>query len=936
MLPMNATIHRFLAPRVLTCLTGVLALHCGWTAGSTLPESAALPAGTSATRGFVVRTVQAPADPKLNNNSIRALRQLNGTLGDAADALVPNEAVAGPDPGGVFYVDRVCFEKDAAGLEIYDEPNGNLVAGFASEAFPGIPGANGHTDNFALEAVGYLDLAVGTHTFGVAANAERTDVNDDDGFQVRVAGNPRDYFAMNVGEFVRNAPGFQNDWRNETPLTVQVTKAGLYPFRILFWQTGMGASLAFYSINPDTGERILVNDPEDGRSLKAYRDTTVANAKAPYVGEIAPPPGSVGNSPSTPIEATLIDGATTVATTGVKLFLNGTAVTPQSLKKAGDHIQLRYDPNASRTEVNNLVRLEYKDSSGVPRTNSWSFTIVTSGASSTIVTGQWDFEQGDLRATVGKPLQYYAPAYDGPTGSAADKTEFGTTTALGVPDIDGKPANVMRVPGTLDRRVGYVMAHGIAPNGGGTKVNQFTLIMDVLVATSGSTAASLLQISTTNNAANDDGDLFWQGNNFGQGTGGYNGRGTFTPGVWHRVVAAYDLAATPPVVTKFVDGVKQDDWTAGQSLDNARRALQPTAILFSDGDQDERREMWVSSIQIRVGKLSDAEAFSLGGPSAEGIPQTLPASTVTGQWDFEFGDLGGTIGAPLRYFDSTYDGPTGSAEEKTAFGLTTDLGLPELPDGPAKVMRVPGTLDRRVGYVMEHRIAPNGGGTRVNRYTLIMDVLVAESGSTAASLLQISTTNSTANDDGDLFWQGNNFGQGTGGYEGTGAFTAGQWHRVIAACDLAATPPVVTKFVDGIKQQDWTAGQSLDNPRRALQPAAILFSDGDQDERREMWANSIQIRAGKLTDAEMVALGGPSSAGIPVVIEGVTPPEAPRLAYGVSGASLTLSWPAASTGFTLQTTASLSTPNWTAVTGVVNNSVTLPTTAAAQFYRLKQ
>src|SRR6185436_13554741 len=135
---------------------------------------------------------------------------------------------------------------------------------------------------------------------------------------------------------------------------------------------------------------------------------------------------------------------------------------------------------------------------------------------------------------------------------------------------------------------------------GGTRVNQYTLIMDVMVASSGPGAASLLQTSSLNNT--DDGDLFWQGNNFGQGTGGYNGTGQFTAGAWHRVTAAYDEAATPPVVTKYVDGIKQDDWTANQGLDNPRRALQPTAILFADGDVpnvDERAIMYINSVQIR-------------------------------------------------------------------------------------------------------------------------------------------------------------------------------------------------------------------------------------------------------------------------------------------------------------------------------------------------
>src|SRR5438477_11051017 len=98
------------------------------------------------------------------------------------------------------------------------------------------------------------------------------------------------------------------------------------------------------------------------------------------------------------------------------------------------------------------------------------------------------------------------------------------------------------------------------------------MIMDIMVNNTGPGAASLLQISSLNNT--DDGDLFWQGNNFGQGAGGYNGTGAFTAGAWHRVIAAYDEAATPPVVAKFVDGIKQDDWTANQGHDAARGSLQ--------------------------------------------------------------------------------------------------------------------------------------------------------------------------------------------------------------------------------------------------------------------------------------------------------------------------------------------------------------------------
>ena len=543
------------------------------------------------------------------------------------------------------------------------------------------------------------------------------------------------------------------------------------------------------------------------------------------------------------------------------------------------------------------------------------------------VTGQWDFEFGDLSPTVGAPLQYL----DGDAGTTKAGTQFGTTTALGKPDIQGEVAHIMRVPGALDRNIGYLMQHRIAPNGGGTRVNQYTLIMDVLIAETGPGAASLFQISSPENT--DDGDLFWQGNNFGQGTDGYLGRGTFNPGAWHRVVAAYDMAASTPVVTKYVDGIKQHDWTANQGLDNPRRALLPTAVLFGDGDQDERREMWVSSIQIREGKLTDAQIVALGGPSAAGIPLITPRSTVTGQWDFTFADLGASIGRDLAYLD----GPTGVTATKTQYGTTGEGNFTTVPlvDGqPAQVMYVPGDLNRNVGYVMDHLIPPNGGGTRVNQYTLIMDVLIGTTGPGAASMWQVSSPENT--DDGDLFWQGSNFGQGSGGYNGTGIFTPGEWHRVVAAYDMAATPPVVVKYVDGIFQDNWTANQGLDNPRRALLPTAVLFGDGDQDERREWWVNAVQIRAGRLSNAEIESLGGPSADGIPVVLTVQPPPTPPTISFTLVGSNLTLSWPADATGYTLVSTPALPASAWIPVPGVTGNSVTINATEQGQFFRLQQ
>lgn len=848
------------SPFVVLCLRAICAVFImfavtGRAAPVALSPASALPFDAGLDHGFLIRTVQGPTNEILANSFTRAVRQLNGTLRDSANQLVSNEAIPGPRPDGSYVANTINFELDGATLQ-------NSL--FPSVLFPGVPGNELSRNSFAVEAIGFLKLLAGDYTFGVAVVADRTDANDDDGYAVFSDVNPRSIFAPRLGAYERTVTQpFGGNQYNTNYFQVTAPQDGLYPFRIVYWQTSLGANLHFFSIDPNVGT-LLVNEPNSFDSIEAfYTVTGGAIANGPYVAEISPPNGASGIASSNSISLLLVDGATAVQDSSVRLYLNNAPVTPQSVVRTDNRLTVRYAPSATRTITTNLVRIEFADTAGNRQTNSWLFSIIAGAAVRTMVAGQWDFEACDLSATVGNALRYL----DGPAGTTAAETRFGTCNSLGVSLINGEDAKIMEVPyaAGVFAPYGYIMDHGISPNGGGTRVNQFTLIMDVLVDTTGGGAASLLRMSPANNG---DGDLFWQGNQVGQGTGGYNGAGTFTAGAWHRVAIAYDEAATPAFAAKYVDGVKQDDWTAGHALDNVRRSLAPSVLLFADGDGDnERRRMWVNSIQIRSGTLSDAELAALGGPSAGGIPASIPETHVTGQWDFNVniasmnGQLAPTVGKALLYLD----GPTGVTSNETRFGTCSALGVALINNEDASIMEVPyaAGVFAPYGYIMNHLIAPNGGGTRVNQFTLIMDVLVDTTGGGAASLLRMAPSNSG---DGDLFWQGNNFGQGTGGYNGAGTFTAGEWHRVAIAYDEAANPAFAAKYVDGVKQDDWTAGHALDTPRRSLSPTVLLFADGDGDnERRKMWVNSIQIRAGKLSDAEIVALGKPSAAGIPVV-----------------------------------------------------------------------
>ncbi len=885
-----------------------------------LPSAAALPLSAATTPGFLFRLVQAPDTDQNNIDNLfstyaRAIQQLDGTLLDTNGVAFTNSAPAGPNPDGSFFIDVynpsdvICFNLTAAPLIKF--PNFPVVE------WPGMPGTDPNTgqpntDNFADETLAYLALTAGPHTFGVDVAIERVDYGfgGDNGYRLYCGANPRDQFATLVGQFQRTGDNF-NDRENTNEFTFVAPVTGLYPFRLVHWKNFSGATLAWYSVDTATGDRILINDGTDPRAVKAYRATSVP--REPYVAEATPSPGAEGVAATTPFTIVLGNDGLAVKPSSIQLLLDGAPVTP-TLTQNGNLTTVLYNPNATRTTVTNTLELIYSDN-GSPATfftNQWSFTIVVAGAPEAAVTGQWDFN-GNLAATVGKDLEYL----DGPSGQSVANTSFGTTASFGIPSLNGVSTTVMLRKGTISQNIGYIMDHQIPPNGGGQLVNQYTIIFDVFKK-SGTT--TLFNCQSTNNTT--DGSIFWQNNDIGQGAGGYVDKGTATPGAWHRIALAADMGANPPVITKFVDGIKQQDWVQ-PGLDLPRRSWQHTVLLFADGDGDDMTDTYVRCVQVSAVKLSDAELVALGGPSADGIPVATPPTTVTGQWDFQ-GDLTATAGKDLQYLD----GASGQSVANTTFGTTTSFGIPDINGTPTKIMLRKGTISQNIGYVMDHQIPPNGGGQLVNQYTIIFDVF-KKSGTT--TLFNCQSTNNTT--DGSIFWQNNDIGQGAGGYVDLGTATSGAWHRIALAADMGANPPVITKFVDGIKQQDWVQ-PGKDLPRRSWQPTVLLFADGDGDDMTDTYVSSVQVSSTKLSDAALVALGGPSADKIPVVVP--FPSALPPVALSLSrnGVNLVLSWSAAGSAFTLQSTGDLTHPAWAPVPGVTTNSVLITPTAARQFYRL--
>jgi len=824
------------------------------------------------TTGFLYRVAQAPATALLAGNLLQARQQLDGTLLNTNGVPFANEATltgTGAQPNGTYFIDQyeggngtISFTGD--GSSFYQLTNLSTGVAISSTTFPGIPGTNGSLINFSDESLAYVKLAAGTYVFGVDVGVGRVDASgpDDNGYILTCGPNPRDYFAPVIGSFSRHASNF-GDHQNANTFTFVAPVAGVYPFRLLHWDSGAAAknggfanniAAALYYIDPATGNPILVNDPSG--SISAYRVSTVA--REPYIAEVYPAPNGSGFLPTVPIKVILSDDDLVVNPASIKMTYNGVSVTPSSITKSGTLTTVSYSPNAIRTTTNNVVTLAYADNSGTPKTNSstWSFANSVGGATTPQVTGQWDFNNCDLSATVGYDLQYF----DGPTGLTSKDTVFGTCSSFGIPTINGVDAHVMYVPaqpnGTPNKnKYGYTMFPNIAPNGGGQRVNQYTIIWDMYY-TNGVIPFFNCQDPTNNTT---DGSLFLQNGTMGQGGGGYNMRQIITPG-WHRIAFAVDLAQG--LITKWVDGNKQADWTGGNNtLDNNRRSLLPQVDLFADGDGDDDTGLtYVKSIQIRNGKLSDAQMIALGAPDGHGIPINLNPSYVTGQWDFAYSNLLNSAGLDMQYFDGT----NGLTAGDTQFGTCSSFGIPSINGSNATVMFVPaqpnGTPNKnQYGYTMFPNIAPNGGGQRINQYTIIWDMYYTAETVIPFFDCQDPTNNTT---DGSLFLQNGAMGQGGGGYVMKQNVTTG-WHRIAFAVDLSQG--VVTKWVDGLKQQDWTGGNNvLDNARRSLLPQVDLFADGDgDDDTGNIYVRSIQISSVKLSDAVMASLGAPNGKPIP-------------------------------------------------------------------------
>jgi GLEYA domain-containing protein len=330
----------------------------------------------------------------------------------------PSDAVGGvinynllPGNNGDFAQTNAATVGDGPGVPTLD----TTVIGSDQNNTPPAPY---NAQNVAYDIQTVLDLQPGCYQVGVTS---------DDGFALTF-GNPNEWKTLKLlvvqadyGKGTGDIDGY-----------FYISKAGLYPARVVYFQGGGGGALQWYTKSawPDSGWHVLVNDATtvytnfSGTAvfpaIKAYQYPIGATKGSPYISSYKPaaahgPSGeSISASTHTgydsPVAVTLEDGETAVDTTTVKLWVDGTLVAP-IVSKTGTTTKINYSPASNWTvNTNHNITLEFLD-----RTVNWTFQVENHPTATFFIEAE-DFNYGGGQTQpAANIMPYYGGAYAGLT-----------------------------------------------------------------------------------------------------------------------------------------------------------------------------------------------------------------------------------------------------------------------------------------------------------------------------------------------------------------------------------------------------------------------------------------------------------------------------------------------------------------------------------------
>ncbi len=226
------------------------------------------------------------------------------------------------------------------------------------DAFTGVPGTGSTYDNFAAEALTWLALPAGQTKIGVRS---------DDGFRLIIGGAAlADHFSPNATVVLQHDG---NRSASDDIININVSQAGLYAARLLYYNGGGNSSVEFYTFTP-TNTAVLVNDIANG-GIAAYRAVTTPPRS--YISSLQPASSATGVSPKPSIVAKIVNGVGAVS--GITLTLDGTSVSPTVTTTASGATVSYTVPDFFNPLTTHTAALSWSDQ-GTTQNVIWSFTTV--------------------------------------------------------------------------------------------------------------------------------------------------------------------------------------------------------------------------------------------------------------------------------------------------------------------------------------------------------------------------------------------------------------------------------------------------------------------------------------------------------------------------------------------------------------------------------
>jgi hypothetical protein len=245
---------------------------------------------------------------------------------------------------------------------------------------------------------------------------------------------------------------------------------------------------------------------------------------------------------------------------------------------------------------------------------------------------EWDFN-GNLTPTLqsggAATMNYFNAA-------TASGTTFGTTGGA-IPNPSGGSSGYVYFPGNTipGGQGGYTISYtGVSANGGGSYVNNYTMMWDLYIPSLNWTAL----MNTAPNHANDADFYVANDGTVGIGGLGYSSSAVIAAGQWYRVAFVQDQTHNQSLY--YVNGTQVFSGAAG-SLDGrfslySGADAPPQLVILGESDTSGNyaNNLYLSAFYFTDTALENATIAGLGGVTAGGIavpePTTLSLLALAG------------------------------------------------------------------------------------------------------------------------------------------------------------------------------------------------------------------------------------------------------------------------------------------------------------------